>query len=82
MNQILLGFLISICRMKKAALFALGAKAACDFICGNDVYASSNKQKPYPPYTIPPFNWEEYKNLREQLIVADTRAYQEKKTEN
>lgn len=64
---------------KKAALFALGAKAACDFICGNDVYASSNKQKPYPPYTIPPFNWEEYKNLREQLIVADTRAYQEKK---
>ncbi|OTG63614.1 hypothetical protein B9T29_02575 [Acinetobacter sp. ANC 3903] len=64
---------------KKAALFALGAKAAYEFICGNEVYASSNKQKPYPSNTIPPFNWEEYKNLREQLIVADTQAYQEKK---
>ncbi|MCG4607284.1 hypothetical protein L0O74_13230, partial [Bifidobacterium longum] len=31
---------------KKVALFALGAKAACDFVCGNDVYVSSNKQKP------------------------------------
>lgn len=64
---------------KKAALFALGAKAACEFICGNAIYASSNKQKPYPLNTIPPFPWDEYKDLRAQLMVADTQAYQEKK---
>lgn len=64
---------------KKAALFALGAKAAYEFICGNDSYHESLDKEKLPPDAICPFDWEEYKKLREKLIVTDTETYKERR---
>lgn len=55
---------------KKAALFALGAKAARDFICGNQVFEVDPNEK-----VIEPFDWRAYKVLRESLVVQDPPAY-------
>lgn len=64
---------------KKAALFALGAKAAYEFICGNGKYHENKDLTPIPSGSIPPFNWEVYKDLRNQLIVVDAEEYKARK---
>ncbi|WP_298144154.1 patatin-like phospholipase family protein [uncultured Acinetobacter sp.] len=64
---------------KKAALFALGTEAAYEFICGNDSYHKTLDKEKLPPDAICPFDWEEYKKLREKLIVTDTDLYKKKK---
>lgn len=64
---------------KKAALFALGAQAAYEFICGNDSYHKTLDKEKLPANAICPFDWEDYKKLREKLIVTDPDLYKEKK---
>lgn len=64
---------------KKAALFALGANAAYEFICGNKKYHEYKNLTPLPLGSIAPFDWESYKKLREQLIVTNTTEYKAKK---
>ncbi len=55
---------------KKATLFALGAKAARDFICGNQAFEVDPNEK-----VIEAFDWRAYKVLRESLVVQDPPAY-------
>lgn len=67
---------------KKAALFAIGAKAARDFICGNetwDKWNNSSKKETMPIGCIPPFNWDDYKVLRESLTATVPPSYRAKK---
>ena len=66
---------------KKAALFALGEKTAYEFICGNDLYHNTLGQAQLANGAICPFNWEEYKQLREKLIVTNTDLYKRKKAQ-
>lgn len=56
--------------MKKAALFALGAKAAYDFIIGNKKEREEKKGEKIKE--IKGFNWIEYKNIRKKLCVSLT----------
>lgn len=67
---------------KQAALFALGAKAAHDFICGNNKWhkwKNNGGINPMPSEAIPPFDWEAYKKTRFNLLVSVPEAYRVKK---
>ncbi|MCY1161311.1 Patatin-like phospholipase [compost metagenome] len=64
---------------KKERLFAIGAKAARDFICGNKKWAKDPKQLPLPLGAISPFDWKAYKELRDTLSAAIPPGYQAKK---
>lgn len=64
---------------KKAALFALGANAAYEFICGNKIYDDYKNLTPLPAGSIPPFDWKAYKDLRARLKVSDTEEYRARK---
>ncbi|MHA3078854.1 patatin-like phospholipase family protein [Acinetobacter sp. ANC 5502] len=63
---------------KKAALFALGAKAAHDFICGDEKYQNCQDKLKVPSNVVKPFDWEPYKALRKQIKITLTQAAKDK----